>query len=625
MTAATPAPPRRAARAPGASPTQLRPDARAPAARAARRAVAVGVALGDGAGRRGRGGRPAPAGWRRAGEVAAERGHDGTRSGSQASPGAASSTEDAERRPARRPEQLASCGRRRMRDALADQAGAAPCRRPSPCRAGRRPRARRRAPPRAAGPSGRSCTGTSPSDERRVEREGQAVAHDGTARLGARTGSCAPRAAVGSAVGSGAGSLVGVTSSAESLDHVVDARGERAHVGRVDRGEHRHAQLVAAEPAVRLDVHDAVPAQHAGATAAASTPSRSTVPTTVGCARRVGDERRGPRPLPRPSRTGARRTRPCARPPRPARRGRAATPAARRACTRVAIAGVLSVWSAASSPSRRPATASAASSARGEPLGALDRGGRQQREPQAPVGGERLLRGEVVDVRLRDVDRQPAGARGRVDEHEGVRRRPSGRTTGAMTPGRGLVVRPRVGVDAVGGQRQHARAGLGACAPSARRGTARAATAARERRAELAERAQLGAAARRGRTSRCPRTPSSRRCRAPPRSRPAARTARRARRGPGPPASAPAPGGARCRAACGRPRRVRRPGRAGPWTARSRTARPAGSRSAGIVIASGSTAQPRAGRTDRRSGRGAHGRPQARSLGPGTRHGRPTA
>src|SRR6185437_3944493 len=40
--------------------------------------------------------------------------------------------------------------------------------------------------------------------------------------------------------------------------YVVDAGGQRFHVGRVDRGEHADTQLVAAQLPVRLCVHDPV-------------------------------------------------------------------------------------------------------------------------------------------------------------------------------------------------------------------------------------------------------------------------------------------------------------------------------------------------------------------------------
>ena len=44
--------------------------------------------------------------------------------------------------------------------------------------------------------------------------------------------------------------------------------------------------------------------------------------------------------------------------------------------------------------------------------------GRHQRDPQPAVGGEALLRREVVDVGLAQVDRQAAGAGRRVDQHQ---------------------------------------------------------------------------------------------------------------------------------------------------------------------------------------------------------------
>src|SRR6266545_3081033 len=48
----------------------------------------------------------------------------------------------------------------------------------------------------------------------------------------------------------------------QALDDVVDAGGQRLHVGRVHRGEHADPQLVAAQLAVRLRVHDPVRPQH---------------------------------------------------------------------------------------------------------------------------------------------------------------------------------------------------------------------------------------------------------------------------------------------------------------------------------------------------------------------------
>ena len=91
----------------------------------------------------------------------------------------------------------------------------------------------------------------------------------------------------------------------------------------------------------------------------------------------------------------------------------------------------------------------------------LQRGGRQQGDPQAAVGREALLRCEVVGVGLPYVDRQPAGAGGGVDEQQGVvvgTRHPA---YVGHHPGGRLVVRPGVGVDAGLADRLRTGAGLG--------------------------------------------------------------------------------------------------------------------------------------------------------------------
>lgn len=44
----------------------------------------------------------------------------------------------------------------------------------------------------------------------------------------------------------------------------------------------------------------------------------------------------------------------------------------------------------------------------------------ENNDPEATVGAERLLRGEVVDVALGHVDGEPAAPEGGVDEDEGV-------------------------------------------------------------------------------------------------------------------------------------------------------------------------------------------------------------
>ena len=50
----------------------------------------------------------------------------------------------------------------------------------------------------------------------------------------------------------------------ELFDNPIDAGGQRADVVRVDGGEHRHPQLVAAEFAVGLGVDDAVGTEFLG-------------------------------------------------------------------------------------------------------------------------------------------------------------------------------------------------------------------------------------------------------------------------------------------------------------------------------------------------------------------------
>ena len=202
----------------------------------------------------------------------------------------------------------------------------------------------------------------------------------------------------------------------------------------------------------------------------------------------------------------------------------------------VATAGVLYVWSL---PELSTAVARSSDGGihRSDPAISATRAsaaGDNSAEPQPAVGAEVLLRGEVVDVGLRHVDRQPAGARGRVDEHQ--RRRRSGRATGRHHAGGGLVVRPRVRVDArLRAQRRRA-AGVG---PDHHRlaQERRARGHVGELRGELAEHQVLGPLAAPARTPPRPRTRSRRRCRAPPRTRPGGRTGSRAPPGPGAPGS----------------------------------------------------------------------------------------
>ena len=82
----------------------------------------------------------------------------------------------------------------------------------------------------------------------------------------------------------------------------------------------------------------------------------------------------------------------------------------------------------------------------GDPLDALDGGRRARREPQPAVGGEALLRGEVVDVDLGRIPRQAAGRRRGVDgDQRAVRARRAAQLH--RHAGRRLVVGQRVHVD----------------------------------------------------------------------------------------------------------------------------------------------------------------------------------
>ena len=84
----------------------------------------------------------------------------------------------------------------------------------------------------------------------------------------------------------------------------------------------------------------------------------------------------------------------------------------------------------------------------------------QDRQPEAAVRGEGLLRGEVVGVGLRDVDGQSARARGGVDQDEAVARA-VGPLHGHHHAGRGLVVGPGDRVRPRIGGRRRGIAGLG--------------------------------------------------------------------------------------------------------------------------------------------------------------------
>ena len=112
--------------------------------------------------------------------------------------------------------------------------------------------------------------------------------------------------------------------------------------------------------------------------------------------------------------------------------------------------------------SRKAGTQRPPPATRGHPL---ERRGREQREPQPAVGGEALLRGEVVGVELRRVDPQPAGGGGGVDGDDAAAVLGEGRAGGALDlhghAGRGLVVGEGVEVDVVGGDGLGMRPGRG--------------------------------------------------------------------------------------------------------------------------------------------------------------------
>lgn len=129
---------------------------------------------------------------------------------------------------------------------------------------------------------------------------------------------------------------------------------------------------------------------------------------------------------------------------------------------RVASAGVLYVWflrelSIAVGSEKNSGRAAA----RVDPLGALDRGRGEHADPQAAVGGEGLLRGEVVDVRLGDVDREAARAGGGVHQDQRALVGAGDALDRHGDAGGGLVVGEGVHVDARRGDRLRVRARVG--------------------------------------------------------------------------------------------------------------------------------------------------------------------
>ena len=162
----------------------------------------------------------------------------------------------------------------------------------------------------------------------------------------------------------------------------------------------------------------------------------------------------------------------------------------------------------------------------------LLRGRAEQRQPQPAVGGEALLRREVVGVGLGDVDGQPAGAGGRVDQRRARRRRrpgaaraPSRRSRSRCAPTRSRRRRSAACAPTPAGS--GASPGSAATtigSPQERRAGGDGRELLRELAVDEVQRAALAPA----RTRPRPRRPSRRRCRARPRSRRAGRTARAA-------------------------------------------------------------------------------------------------
>ena len=266
----------------------------------------------------------------------------------------------------------------------------------------------------------------------------------------------------------------GPASCRQLLHHPVDARRERLDVVRLDGGEHADPQLVAAQLAVGLGVDDAVGAQR-------RPPRRRRPPSrrSRSCPPPASAWRARPRtawrtPTPRPSRRGARTTRWCGPRRSPAgRRRRSSSRPARPAATGWPPPACCRSGPCASSPARWSATGSRGSSGRPRrsARSARSRRGCSSGEPDAAVGREALLRGEVVDVGLGGVQRQPAGARGGVD------RAPARRRRAASTPhhhaGRGLVVGPGDHVAGRVGAWARARRRARPRPPPGRPGTAR--------------------------------------------------------------------------------------------------------------------------------------------------------
>ena len=183
----------------------------------------------------------------------------------------------------------------------------------------------------------------------------------------------------------------------------------------------------------------------------------------------------------------------------------------------VVSAGVFSVWlrRELSSAFFRLRNSGMYRSGCRDPLDPLDRGGRDDREPQAAVRAEVLLRREVVDVGLADLEVDAAGGARGVDhgQRAGVARararsapthRSRSRCAATRTRRRPRPAPPSCACR----RRRRARREPSATAPWRPRRTCR-----RTRRTRGS-----GCGSRSGRRPRHPRTPSIRRCRRSPRS-----------------------------------------------------------------------------------------------------------
>ncbi len=216
----------------------------------------------------------------------------------------------------------------------------------------------------------------------------------------------------------------------------------------------------------------------------------------------------------------------------------------------------------------------------GDALHPLERGGRRAAPPTARRRRRSTSAGRSSRRRTRRVDPQTAGGRGGVDGHDLPCR--AARRQRPAAPGRRISMATPVEVSLwVRAYRSTSSTALGSGwvpgADSMTWGSSRwgaASAAGRELGRELAERQVLAAPLDEAEGGDVPEARGARRCRARPRSRRGARTARAARRAAGPPPTSPGPGGGSCRGTRRpRARPARPPARGAPSTDRCRSAR----------------------------------------------------